>query len=353
MIVDDLILEKCIGNGKRGEVYLTTKKGDNSNKYATKKIKKDNEKLKDINNEKEILKEIGNENIIRIYEIKENKQYYFIVKEYCNGLSLKDCLEQYKEKYGKPFSLEINQHIIRQVLECVNYIHNKYFIHRDLNMKNILVIFETEEDKNNINMIKAKIKINDFYKATRYTRSPHKTIIGSSSCPDPVTIDLLKNKDNAGYNENFDIWSVGNIFYQILTGNHLIHAKNKQELIKHYESGLYTLPININKETIFFITSMLRSDPYERTSAKDLLNHPFLVKNVKDFERINIIKLKDNIGKNGLNVNFLTNSITYQVDAIKNNDSNNLCSYNSQDPIIVYNFNENKNNSNNNSNNGD
>ena len=98
---------------------------------------------------------------------------------------------------------------------------------------------------------------------------------------------------------------------------------------------------------------MLRSDPYERTSAKDLLNHPFLVKNVKDFERINIIKLKDNIGKNGLNVNFLTNSITYQVDAIKNNDSNNLCSYNSQDPIIVYNFNENKNNSNNNSNNGD
>ena len=62
----------------------------------------------------------------------------------------------------------------------------------------------------------------------------------------------------------------------------MIHAKNKQELIKHYESGLYTLPININKETIFFITSMLRSDPYERTSAKDLLNHPFLVKNVKD-----------------------------------------------------------------------
>ena len=66
MIIDDLILEKCIGNGKRGEVYLTTKKGDNSNKYATKKIKKDNEKLKDINNEKEILKEIGNENIIKI-----------------------------------------------------------------------------------------------------------------------------------------------------------------------------------------------------------------------------------------------------------------------------------------------
>ena len=40
MIIDDLILEKCIGNGKRGEVYLTTKKGDDSNKYVTKKNKK-------------------------------------------------------------------------------------------------------------------------------------------------------------------------------------------------------------------------------------------------------------------------------------------------------------------------
>ena len=37
MIVDNLNLEKCLGKGAFGEVYLTTKKGDDKKKYATKK----------------------------------------------------------------------------------------------------------------------------------------------------------------------------------------------------------------------------------------------------------------------------------------------------------------------------
>ena len=40
MIVDDLTLEKKIGSGAFGEVYLTSKKGDTKNKYATKQIER-------------------------------------------------------------------------------------------------------------------------------------------------------------------------------------------------------------------------------------------------------------------------------------------------------------------------
>ena len=38
MLIDNLILEKCIGRGSFGEVYLTSKKGDDSKKFATKKL---------------------------------------------------------------------------------------------------------------------------------------------------------------------------------------------------------------------------------------------------------------------------------------------------------------------------
>jgi len=39
MIVDNLVLEKCLGKGSFGEVYLTKIKGDDTKKFATKKIR--------------------------------------------------------------------------------------------------------------------------------------------------------------------------------------------------------------------------------------------------------------------------------------------------------------------------
>ena len=61
MIVDDLTLEKCLGTGAYGEVYLTRKKGS-SQKFATKRIDKkiaNSEKYqKYFKNEREILKGI-------------------------------------------------------------------------------------------------------------------------------------------------------------------------------------------------------------------------------------------------------------------------------------------------------
>ncbi len=59
---------------------------------------------------------------------------------------------------------------------------------------------------------------------------------------------------------------------------------------------------------------MLRFNCEERLSAEELLKHPFLVKDVKDFGKINFNKIKEKIGKNGLNSNFLTNSLIFQID---------------------------------------
>ena len=166
MIVDDLTMEKCIGKGAYGEVYLTKKKG-NTTKLATKRIDKkiaNSEKFqKYFKNEREILKELDHPNILKILDIKENTKYYFLVKEYCNGGSLKDCLEKYIEEYDKPFSQEIIQYIIKQLIEVIKYLHNLNIIHRNIKLENILVIFDTEEDKKKLNMLKSTIKLNDFF----------------------------------------------------------------------------------------------------------------------------------------------------------------------------------------------
>ena len=158
MLVDDLTLIKGLGKGAFGEVYLTSKKGTQE-KFATKKIDKrhaSNPKAKKyIELEMKILKEIDNPNIIKLYEVKENNQNYYLVMEYCNGGSLSDCLEYHNKQFRKPFSEEVVQYLMRQIVNGLSYLHGKHILHRDIKLDNILVKFDSEEDRQKRNMLKA------------------------------------------------------------------------------------------------------------------------------------------------------------------------------------------------------
>ena len=124
MLVDDLTLSKCLGKGAFGEVYLTSKQGSKL-KYATKKIDKkfaSNPRAKKyLDNEINILKEIDHPNIIKLCEVKETTQFYYLVMEFCNGGGLSSCLEEYKKKNRKPFPEEVVQYLMKQIVSGINY----------------------------------------------------------------------------------------------------------------------------------------------------------------------------------------------------------------------------------------
>ena len=150
MLVDDLTLIKCLGKGAFGEVYLTSKQGSKE-KYATKKIDKkfaSNPRAKKyLDNEINILKEVDHPNIIKLYNVHETTKFIYLVMEYCNGGGLSDCLEEYQKKFRKPFPEEIVQYLMRQIVSGINYLHKKNILHRDIKLDNILVNFDSEEDR--------------------------------------------------------------------------------------------------------------------------------------------------------------------------------------------------------------
>ena len=163
--IDDYELEKCLGKGAFGEVYLTSRAGD-TKKYATKKMDRGaidkSEARKYLANEIMILKNLNHPNIVKFQDLKKTKNHYFLIMECCNGGELADALDKYKQKNGTAFPEELVQHFMRQIIDAFKYIHGKKIIHRDIKLPNILLHYENEEDKKNFNLMKAQVKIIDF-----------------------------------------------------------------------------------------------------------------------------------------------------------------------------------------------
>ena len=142
MLVDDLTLIKPLGKGIFGEVFLSSKQGT-TEKFASNQINKKylaNPKGKKyIDNKIMILKDISHENIVKLYDVKETFQCFYLVTEYCNGGSLSDCLEEYQEVHNAPFPEELVQYLMKQIVSALRYLHAKRILHRDINLDSILI----------------------------------------------------------------------------------------------------------------------------------------------------------------------------------------------------------------------
>ena len=114
---------------------------------------------------------------------------------------------------------------------------------------------------------------------------------------DPTILRKLNHIDNnvSGYDEKVDIWSLGTLCYEMLIGKATFDANNMRELVKKIETGEYTIPTTLSKEVVSFLNAMLQYDSKIRLSADELSRHYFLTKNIKDFTRIDINKIKNNL----------------------------------------------------------
>ena len=310
MLVGDYTLTKSLGKGAFGEVYITSKQGTQE-KFATKKIDKKfarNPKAKKyIDNEIKILKSLDHENIIKLYDQLETSQYYFLVTEYCNGGGLSDCLEYHINQYHKPFSEEVVQYLMRQIVSGIRYLHSKHILHRDIMLDNILVKFDTEEDKQKKNMLKAKVKIIDF----GFARYLDPKELAFSTLGSPINMEpgilrklnKMENSRNYGYDEKADIWSLGTICYEMLIGHCTFDASSMKELLSKVEAGNYLLPTSISKEAASFLNGMLQYDPKQRLNAEKLYSHHFLTKDYKSLTKMNLNNVQKHLYGANLKIN--------------------------------------------------
>ena len=330
MLVDNLVLTKSLGKGSFGEVFLT-KKVNGKELYATKRMdraefnKPDNNKR--LLNEISILQKISHKNIVKLIEVKKTKSHIYIVTEFCNGGSLTDNLNKYVQIHRKAFSEEIVQYLMKQIVSAIYYLHMNKIVHRDLKLDNILLNFPNENDKANLNMLKAEIKLIDFGFATRLRTvngNLANTILGTPSNMEPHMLRDMENQRPSlkGYNEKVDIWSLGTLCYEMLVGRMAFAGHSMEELYKKVKAGNYKLPLWLSKEAVSFINGMLQYDSNKRLSAFELLNHDFLKKNVKEFQTLDVNQVKDKVRGKVMNINIRQNNTIWEVFNEDHNDFN-------------------------------
>ena len=298
--------EKLISdnNSDISKVYLASRIKDGL-KFAIKKIDKsvlnDKRYKKYLNNEIFILKQIKNEYVIKFYEYTSDLNYIYLVFEYCNGGDLNMCLKRQLELHKKAFSQEQVQHIMRQVISGFVYLHSSKILHRDIKLENILVQFPTNEDRDNLNIMNAKIKITDFG-FSRFLKSDNlaKSVLGSPSSMDPHILRKMARIDNDNdyaYDQKADIWSLGVVTYELLIGCPPFEASSYEELIRKVENGDYRIPhhVVLSIEAISFLNAMLQYNPERRLDVSELSKQYFLTRNPSTFQKLELVKANMNM----------------------------------------------------------
>mmetsp|Transcript_41345 Transcript_41345/g.50123 ORF Transcript_41345/g.50123 Transcript_41345/m.50123 type:complete len:723 (+) Transcript_41345:289-2457(+) len=245
---------KSLGRGAQGSVILVRRKADGS-KFVIKRIFVDEQSEEDkeeVMNEIKVLATLAHPNIVGYYGSFMEDGVLNVVMEYADNGSL----FQHIQRAKSPFSESEILQMFAQLLLCLDYLHSKKILHRDLKTKNIFITK------------KAKIKLGDFglSKILGSQTSFAQSAVGT---PYYLSPELCEGK---AYNQKSDVWALGCVLYELATFKHAFDATNLPALVMTIVQGKYNPPPTTYSEELRMAIEMcLQKRPEDRPEVRDLL----------------------------------------------------------------------------------
>ncbi|KAK7933886.1 hypothetical protein WMY93_004782 [Mugilogobius chulae] len=257
-----------IGHGAFAVVFKGRHKQKHHWEVAIKCINKKNlaKSQSLLGKEIKILKELKHENIVRLLEYQEIGGCVYLVMEYCNGGDL----AEYLHSKGT-LSEDTIRNFLQQIVQAMKVLQGQGILHRDLKPQNILLCHGEGRRSSSVNIC---IKIADF----GFARHLQTNTMAATLCGSPMYMapEVIMSQT---YDAKADLWSIGTIVYQCLTGKAPFYASTPQELRLFYETNRTVMP-SIPKETSsnlrHLLLGLLQKNPKERMTFEEFFCHPFM-----------------------------------------------------------------------------
>ena len=184
-------------------------------------LAKDEEFIRLFVDEARIAVQLHHVNIVQVFDLGRVDETYYMAMEYVHGLDLARFIA--RSRSMGPFPIPLALFIVGEVLKALHFAHERTdeggeplrIVHCDMSPQNVLISYAGE------------VKITDFgiSRAAFQASSLHDVIRGKYAYMSPEQVD---GKDLDGRS---DLFSLGIILYELLTGKRLFKAKTREETL--------------------------------------------------------------------------------------------------------------------------
>jgi len=272
--LDDFQLGRTIGKGRYARVCIAHLVGELQRLPICLKVLKKRdvlalEQAEHVINERNVLNSVAHPFIIQMLSTFQDRDRLYITLELVNGGELFSTLREMKQ-----MKFNVARFYTMEVISAIMYLHEMLVVYRDIKPENILIHRS------------GHIKLTDFGFAKYLKDAKTFTLCGTPAYMAP---EIIAGK---GHDFMVDWWSVGILFFELLTGNPPFDAKEEMEVYRRVMDGHAQYPINMDKKAKDAITRLLNPNPKLRLGSP---TYPIKIKDHQVFKGISWEKV--NAGK--------------------------------------------------------
>lgn len=288
------VLGQTIGKGSFATVYRGQLQG-RSTPVAIKcvhrsHLNRDKRLLENFEAEMAILKKMSHPHVVSLIEVVQTAKDYNLIMEYCalgdlsrfirhSSTTAAHILDNYPPNPHGGLNETVTRHFLAQLASSLEFLRAHNLIHRDIKPQNLLLCqppsspAEAREARYVGIWSLPTLKLADFgFARILPAASMAETLCGSPLYMAPEILRYEK------YNAKADLWSVGAVVFEMITGKPPFPAANHIELLKKIDQAqdVIELPPDVSPEIQSIIRLLLKRLPSDRLGFDDFFGHPAL-----------------------------------------------------------------------------
>lgn len=271
-----------------------------------------NKKLKEnLYGEIHILKALRHPHIVALHDCVESSTHINLVMEYCELGDLSLFIKKRERLITHPATHEmarkypvapnsglhevVIRHFLKQLSSALEFLRRKNYVHRDVKPQNLLLLpSRSFRDQRAFHIMSASqdslipvaglaslpmLKLADF----GFARVLPSTSLADTLCGSPLYMapEILRYER---YDAKADLWSVGTVLYEMITGRPPFRARNHVELLRKIEAAedviRFPREVVISPELKALTRALLKRSPVERISFENFFAHPAVTSDI-------------------------------------------------------------------------